>query len=194
MQVSIVCPQFCLRALFHPVATIFVCIQLIYLSCPRIYDLWNSPVVWYGYISGAHASFSWFTKLVVKFIWRDIHDVSDDRSASLHDDVIRWKHFPRHWPFVRGFHGSPVNSLTQARYAELWCYLWSAPWINGWVNNRKAGDLRRHRAHYDVIVMIVYNLCCRVRVPIYLPVPRCKWKKTEKRWVINDMHPQELII
>ena len=25
--------------------------------------------------------------------------------------------------------------------------------INGWVNNRKAGDLRRHRAHYDVIVM-----------------------------------------
>ena len=27
-------------------------------------------------------------------------------------------------------------------------------WINGWVNNREAGDLRRYRAHYDVIVMI----------------------------------------
>ena len=26
-------------------------------------------------------------------------------------------------------------------------------WINGWVNNDDAGDLRRHRAHYDVIVM-----------------------------------------
>ena len=26
-------------------------------------------------------------------------------------------------------------------------------WINDWVNNRKAGDLRRHRAHYDVTVM-----------------------------------------
>ena len=26
-------------------------------------------------------------------------------------------------------------------------------WINSWVNNRKAGDLRRHRAHYDVTVM-----------------------------------------
>ena len=26
-------------------------------------------------------------------------------------------------------------------------------WINGWVNNRQAGDLRRHRAHYDVILM-----------------------------------------
>ena len=25
-------------------------------------------------------------------------------------------------------------------------------WINGWVNNREAGDLRRYRAHYDVTV------------------------------------------
>ena len=29
------------------------------------------------------------------------------------------------------------------------------PWINGCVNNCEAGDLRRHRAHYDVIVMPV---------------------------------------
>ena len=26
-------------------------------------------------------------------------------------------------------------------------------WTNGWVNNRDAGDLKRHRAHYDVTVM-----------------------------------------
>ena len=26
-------------------------------------------------------------------------------------------------------------------------------WINDWVNIGEAGDLRRHRAHYDVIVM-----------------------------------------
>ena len=26
-------------------------------------------------------------------------------------------------------------------------------WINGWVSNHKAGNLRRHRAHYDVTVM-----------------------------------------
>ena len=25
--------------------------------------------------------------------------------------------------------------------------------INGWVNNGESGDLRRNRAHYDVIVM-----------------------------------------
>ena len=26
-----------------------------------------------------------------------------------HDDVIKWKHFPRYWPFVRRIHRSPVN-------------------------------------------------------------------------------------
>ena len=27
-----------------------------------------------------------------------------------HDDVTKWKHFPRYWPFVRGIHQSPVKS------------------------------------------------------------------------------------
>ena len=27
-----------------------------------------------------------------------------------HDDVIKWKHFPCYWPFVRGIRRSPVNS------------------------------------------------------------------------------------
>ena len=40
---------------------------------------------------------------------------------------------------------------TKASDAELWCFLWS--WINRWVNNCEAGDLKRHLAHYDVIVM-----------------------------------------
>ena len=38
---------------------------------------------------------------------------------------------------------------TKASDAELWCFLW----INGWVNTREAGDLGRHHAHYDIIVM-----------------------------------------
>ena len=39
-------------------------------------------------------------------------------------------------------------SLTKASDAKLWCFLWSAP-----ESNREAGDWRRHRAHYDVIVI-----------------------------------------
>ena len=30
-------------------------------------------------------------------------------------------------------------------------------WINNWVNNREAGDLRRHRGHYYVNVMLHYE-------------------------------------
>ena len=33
-----------------------------------------------------------------------------DSSTWNHDDVIKWKHFPRNWPFVRGIHRPPVNS------------------------------------------------------------------------------------
>ena len=49
--------------------------------------------------------------------------------------------------------------LTKANNTELWCFLWSVPWINGWVNNCEAGDLRHHHAHYDIIVMNITGLC-----------------------------------
>ena len=52
-------------------------------------------------------------------------------------------------PLCGEFTGLRWIPLTNASDAELW----SASWINGWVNKREAGGLRRHRAHYDVIVM-----------------------------------------
>ena len=70
-----------------------------------------------------------------------------------HDDVIKWKHFPRYWPFVWGIHRSRVNSPHKGQWRGALMFLWSAPWINERVTNRQAGDLRRHRAHYDIIVM-----------------------------------------
>ena len=42
---------------------------------------------------------------------------------------------------------------TKASDAELWCFLKTLVWINDWVNNGEAGDLRRYRAHYVVTVM-----------------------------------------
>ena len=72
---------------------------------------------------------------------------------SNHDDVIKWKYFPRYWPFVQGIHQSLVNPphIGQLRGALMFSLICAR--INGWVNNREAGDLRRHRAHYDVTVM-----------------------------------------
>ena len=70
-----------------------------------------------------------------------------------HDNVIKWNHFPRYWLFARGIHRSPVNSPRKGQWRGAFIFLWSAPWINGWVNNRNAGDLRRRCTHYDVTVM-----------------------------------------
>ena len=62
------------------------------------------------------------------------------RQYSYNDDVINWNHFPRHWGGGGGGGGGGMFSLISA-------------WRNGWVNNCKAADLRRHRAHYGVAVM-----------------------------------------
>ena len=73
------------------------------------------------------------------------------RDASFpHDGVIKRKHFPRYWLFVRVIHRSPVNSPCGTSKFSLIC-----AWINGWINKRAAGDLRRHRAHYDVTVVFI---------------------------------------
>ena len=69
-----------------------------------------------------------------------------------HDDVIKWKHFPRFWPFVRGIHRSTVNSPHKGQWRGALVLSLICAWVNTWVNNGEAGDFRRHRAHYDVIV------------------------------------------
>ena len=70
-----------------------------------------------------------------------------------HDDVIKCKHFPRYWSFVRGIHRSPVNSPHTGQWRGALVFFSICAWINGWVNSGEAGDLRCHRAHYDVTVM-----------------------------------------
>ena len=71
---------------------------------------------------------------------------------NFHDDVIKWKHFPRYWSFVRGFHRSPVISPHEGQGRRALIFSLICAWLNGRVNNGETGDLRRH-AHYDVTVM-----------------------------------------
>ena len=69
---------------------------------------------------------------------------------SCYDDVIKWKHFPLYWPFVRGIHRYPVNSPHKGQWRGALMFCLICAWINGWVNNGETVDLTRHRAHYDV--------------------------------------------
>ena len=76
-----------------------------------------------------------------------------------HDDVIKWKLFPHNWPFVWGIHWSPVNSPHKGQWRGALMSPLICVWINCWVNNGEAGDLRRYCAHYDVIVMWLQWYC-----------------------------------
>ena len=71
-----------------------------------------------------------------------------------HDDVIKWKHFPRHWPLVRELPRSPVNSPHKGQWRGAFKYSLLCAWIKGWVNNGEAGDLRRYHTYYGVTVMV----------------------------------------
>ena len=73
----------------------------------------------------------------------------------LYDDVMKWKHFPHYWPFVLGIHQSLVNSQHKGQWRGALMFSLICVWINGWVNNREAGDLKCHCANYDVIVMFM---------------------------------------
>ena len=62
--------------------------------------------------------------------------------------------FP-YWPFVRGIHRWPVYSPHKGQWRAALMFSLICSWINGWVNNSEARDLRRRRAHYDVSVVVL---------------------------------------
>ena len=67
--------------------------------------------------------------------------------------IIKWKHFPRYWALCEG--NPPVTGLLTCKGQRRGALMFSlvCAWTNSWVNNRDSGGLRRHRSHYDVIVM-----------------------------------------
>ena len=107
-----------------------------------------------------------------------------------HDDVIKWKHFPCNRPFVRGIHRSPVNSPHKGQWHGALMFSLICVWINYWVNNGEAGDLRRYRVHCDVIVMSKtltvgsYNMRSRSMVKLIITVAKIQWQKLASNIII----------
>ena len=55
----------------------------------------------------------------------------------------------------------PGEFPTQGQWRGALMFSLICVWINGWVNNREAGDLRRHLGHYDIISMSVVHQLLR---------------------------------
>ena len=61
--------------------------------------------------------------------------------------------FPRYCPFVTEIQRSPVDPSHKDQCRRAMMFPLICAWTNGWANSRDAGDLRRHRGHYDVTVL-----------------------------------------
>ena len=115
--------------------------------------------------------------------WRRMSLMSSQITTnSTHDDVIKWKHFPRYWPFVRGIHRGQVNSPHKGQWRGALMFSLICVWIYGWVNNREAVDLRRYRAHYNITVMSLFSLVRKKT--LMFPITSPSWgESTVYRWI-----------
>ena len=72
-----------------------------------------------------------------------------------------WRHemeyFPRYWSFVRGIHWLVTREFLAHKGQWRWALVFSliCVWTSSWTNSENAGDLRRHRTQYDVIVVML---------------------------------------
>ena len=88
------------------------------------------------------------------------------------------------------FTGQRWVHRTKTSDAELWVFSLICVWINGWANNRVAGDLRRYRAHHDVIVMRDDISKCTYSTNVYHIIglntgPASSWSTEDKGlWLI----------
>ena len=63
-------------------------------------------------------------------------------------------------PFLGRIHRSPMDSLHKGQWRRALMFPLMCAWTISWGNNRDAGDLRRHRAHFDVTI-----ITCHVHRP-----------------------------
>ena len=98
-----------------------------------------------------------------------------------HIDLPWWRHqmktFSALLAICAGNSPVPVNSPHKGQWRGALMFSLNCTWINGWVNNRESGDLRRHSAHYDVIVMAWNFKNCARNISIHFMAiePHGQW-------------------
>ena len=82
-------------------------------------------------------------------------------------------------------HRSPVNSPHKGQWtrALMFSLIWA--WINGWVNNREAGDLRRHYAwrHCNEFNPLTFEIW------YFSFISNCTWKPQLCLWTMSHVWP-----
>ena len=98
-----------------------------------------------------------------QLIFPDVHNFNESRPEQ--NGRPLWRHqmetFSALLAICTG--NSPMNSPHKGQWRGALMFSLICVWINSWIHNREAGDLRRNRIHYDVIVMHFANGICVIK-------------------------------
>ena len=84
-----------------------------------------------------------------------------------HGDVIKWKHCPRYWPFVRGIHRPPVNSphncqLRRVLIFDLRLNKWLSKQSWSWWFETPSCSLWRHCNEKNLFMLVFWlHIICQ---------------------------------
>ena len=84
----------------------------------------------------------------------------------MNDDVIKWKHFPRYWPFVRGIHRSPVNSPPKGQWWGALMFSLICFWIIDWVKKSWGW-------WFETLSYPLWRLCNEEKLSLFLVTYTC---------------------
>ena len=93
---------------------------------------------------------------------------------------------------MRGIHRWPVKFPSKRPVTRSFGVSLIYAWTNGWVNNGDDGGLRRHRAHYDVVVMYFISVAryIRCRAPQGRELSSTWYRGY--RWLGYNLAPEDL--
>ena len=125
-RLHLLLPTICIPSHFIPVALVVSNVIHIRQSWACCY---NRTLTHFGCCKDI-----WIMTHVLRFVNKYCHDVTVDdmHTLCMRDDVIKWKHFPRYWPFVRGIHRSQVDSPRKIQWREALLFCSFCAWTNGW--------------------------------------------------------------
>ena len=96
---------------------------------------------------------------ISNFEWIELsrYRIQVNFNTSIHEVLLKLHAFDTKMRFIRYMENWRNFPLMNSPHKAQWCgaliFLWSAPWIHCWVNNRGTGDLKHYRTHYGDIVM-----------------------------------------
>ena len=202
MSITKRCPVRYLSDAFRDLQDGFIDRAIMRPHCGYENSTYDMQVLWCRYTSNDRTSadkmlintnciHTWLHKLNYP-TWDNMHIIRENIEKIQKLKFTSWRHqmetFSALLAICAGNSLVTVNSPHKGQWRGALMFSLICTWINRWGNNRDAGDLRRNRTHYDVIVMTPDSHCWS-----YYPIPCenkfsfCNLFKSDNQMSCNDL-------